>query len=337
MAAAERSLDVALPGLRLVVPAVSSAVARQIERGLSKFATNTAPSSITLTAQVRCEEASNPARASAVGATANTWYQFVVGCEREDGAVYATADGSVASIAFSTGELTLQLTPDVFDAPYSTWSDLLSAPLAAAWRRHRFFPLHAAAVSFDEATVLVIGASGSGKTTTALALVDGGGCWRADDKVLLHGTGRALRAMSLYANTNLAPATIAAHPSLRFALERPPINGTNDKRPCFLDEFDCRVDLRPFAPGALLFVEQEDCVESRLDRLSETDALLRLSAQSPTGAWRGSMKEQHRHLVAVARTLPAWRLRAGRDVLDRREHFASRVRAQLFAVPACSA
>lgn len=325
-------LDLALPSLRLVAPAVSPPLAAQIDRGLAKFARNTSQPAFTITTGVRVIDP-DADRAARLDQQANVRYQFVVGREERDRATYAAADGSSAQVDFDTGCLTLELTRDVFEAPHSTWSDLLSAPLAAAWRHHGFYPLHAASVSFDTAAAVIIGPSGAGKTTTALALVEGGGAWRADDKLLLHDAGDAVSAMSLYANTNLAPATIAAHPSLRFALERPPINDTNDKRPCALDEIGRRVDLSPFVPTALFFVQQTSCVESRLHRLSETDALLMLSAQSPAGARREAVKGQHQLLVAMARQLPAWRLESGRDVLERPVTFASGIRECLAGTP----
>jgi hypothetical protein len=335
VAAAAHALDLRLPCLRLQIPDASSALAEQIERALLKFAIDTAPSAFTITASVRCEDGSGGSSAAeAIAAEANIWYQFVVGHERAEGAAYATADGSVARIDFGRSQLTLQLTSAVFDAPYSTWSDLVSAPLASAWRFHGFFPLHAAAVSSDESTVLVIGASGSGKTTTALALVEAGGAWRADDKVLVYEEAGAVSAVSLYANTNLAPVTIAAYPSLGFAMHRPSINETNEKRPCFLAELDRRVDLTPCTPTALLFVEQAPRPDSHLRRITATEALLRLSAQSPTGAERRSLKAQHQRLVTMARTVPAWRLEAGRDVLERPVAFASRLREQVASGPA---
>lgn len=91
-----------------------------------------------------------PDEARAIADAANVQFQFVQGLEQGDTARYATADGSVAAINLETGQLRLSLNAAVFDAPSSTWSDLVAAPLAAAWRHHGFYPLHAAAVSFDD-------------------------------------------------------------------------------------------------------------------------------------------------------------------------------------------
>ena len=224
-----------LPWLRLTCRDEPETLTTQLSRALAKFAGGHGHVAVSLAASVSCSRTGHPDEARAIADAANVQFQFVQGLEQGDTARYATADGSVAAINLETGQLRLSLSAAVFDAPYSTWSDLVAAPLAAAWRHHGFYPLHAAAVSFDDGCApLVIGASGAGKTTMSLALLQRGATWRSDDKVLLHAATTTIVAASLYANTNLAPATIAAHGSLAFAMARPPINDTNDKRPCLL-------------------------------------------------------------------------------------------------------
>lgn len=299
-----------------------------MSRALAKFAGGHAPAVVALDVFISCDRSGNPDEARAIAAGANVQFQFVQGIEQGDTARYATADGSVAAIDLASGQLQLTLNAEVFDAPYSTWSDLVAAPLAAAWRHRGFYPLHAAAVSFaDGCAPLVIGASGAGKTTTSLALLQGGATWCSDDKVLLHTTAGTIVAASLYANTNLAPATIAAHDSLQFALDRPPINDTNDKRPCLLTEVSGAVDLSPFMPTALLFPRQVPRRHSTLRRLDQMDALMRLSAQSPMSGERAVVRRQHEQLVALARRVPAWEIEAGTDVLLSPAAFAGHVHA----------
>jgi len=324
-----------LPWLDLVCRDVPEALATQLSRALAKFAGGHGPVAVVLDVAMTADRTGAFDAADPIGAEANVQFQFVHGIEQADSARYATEDGSVATIDFASGRLQLTLNSQVFDAPYSTWSDLVAAPLAAAWRYHGFYPLHAAAVSFDDGCApLVIGASGSGKTTTSLALLQGGATWRSDDKVLLHDTGGRIEAGSLYANTNLAPATIAVHDALQFAMARPPINDTNDKRPCLLTEVSTAVDLSPFMPTALLFPRQVPRTVSMLRRLDDLDALLRLSAQSPMSGHRGRVRRQHEQLVALARRVPAWELEAGTDVLFAPEAFADRVRSAVLGAMA---
>ena len=320
---------VALPWLALSVPSLDHAIESQLQRAFAKFAVGHTDALHRLTARVTCDGHGAPDEARSLAEAANASFQFVVGRETADAARYATADGSVARVDFRTGELQLTLNEAVFDAPYSTWADLCAAPLAATWRYHGYVPLHAAAVSLEAHSVLVVGASGSGKTTTSLALATSDGVWRADDKVLLRETPDGFEAASLYANTNLAPATIAAHAPLAFALDRPPINDTNDKRACQLDELGHRVDFSPFMPSAVVFPRQVVRDRSSLRRLSTVDTVVRLAAQSPTGGDRASLRRQHQQLVALATRVPAWELEAGRDVLFDPPSFTTALRRTL--------
>ncbi len=61
--------------------------------------------------------------------------------------------------------------------------------------------IHATCVEVDGLAVLLLGASGSGKSDLALRLIDGGACLVADDQVLLSMQGDTLMAD--------APSTIA--------------------------------------------------------------------------------------------------------------------------------
>lgn len=313
------SSHLALPWLRLEFPDVDAQAWPWLEHAAAKFARGQTDTPLALTASVRV---SHHPRAVAPPREPNAEFQFVRGVEDASGASYVTDDGSSAAVDHATGALTLDLRPAVFEAPYSTWADLFAAPLSAHWRACGYFPLHAAAVSIGPATVVIVGESGAGKTTMALALVDAGGRWRADDKLLVHAGTQAVTAVSLYRNTNLPPRTIAHHASLAFALAKPPINETNDKRPCALDEVASAVDLTPFVPTAVLFPRQVKAPTSVLRPISQVACLMRLAEQSPTYGWRPRIRLQQQVLAALAAQAPAFEVDSGTDVLEARDTFA---------------
>ncbi len=314
-----------LPWLTASVSVADAGWMSQVRAATVKYArgddSRQRAASIAVTA---CTDAST-ACARAIFEAPSVEYQFVRGCVTDDLSVFATADGSLARLAHATRHIDLALTPAVFVAPYSTWPDLFAAPLAELWRDGGCYPLHAAAVTLGTHTVLIVGSSGAGKTTTALALLQGGATWRADDKVLLATRDEAVRGVSLYRNTNVAPTTIGAFSSLGFAHDRPPLDETNDKRACMLDEVTTAVDLRPFTPTAVLFPAQTGALQTRMVRIDETTALLRLAGQSPMSPVRRRARAQHEMLCRVASTLPAYALEAGTDVLTAPADVAGRV------------
>jgi len=287
----------------------------QIQRALFKVATgDAAPLVPTLRADFELGAALAPA--AAIWEHGSLKYQFARGTTDSDGARFATQDGSLLELDFGTNALRGFLSPSTFTAPYSTWPDLMLAPLTEYWREHGCFPLHAAGIALEDERFVIAGFSGSGKTTLSLACLAGGGTWHADDKLLFRLTPDGVRAVSLYRNTNLHPATVAHFSELAFTLERESIDETNVKRPCLLEELPVRVDLAPFAPTALLFPQVSDSNHTTLSRLAPADAYLRLAAQSPLSTHPSRMRAQVQTLAAVTRALPAFEVRSGRDVLE---------------------
>lgn len=304
----------ALPWLRLEAECDSLKTLREVERALFKLALGNLESGIP-PLQARFALGSTP-DATAVWDAGTLKYQFVQGTTDAEGARFATPDGSLLELDFRRQSLVGTLSPTTFAAPYSTWPDLMLSPLTEFWREHGCFPLHAAGVALEDERFVIAGFSGSGKTTLSLACLAGGGTWNADDKLLFRSTPDGTRAVSLYRNTNLHPATVAHFGDLAFTLERDSIDETNVKRPCLLEELPLRVDLAPFTPTVLLFPQVNDTAQTRVARLTPADTYLRLAAQSPLSTHPPRMRTQVRALAAVARSLPAFEVRSGRDVLE---------------------
>lgn len=321
----DTATDLPLPWSQIRVAARPGDLLTHVRSAVTKYSAGDSCRLFDLRVDVAVASASSRRDAARLFTHPTTCYQFVRGTEGLDESRYATADGSLARVRHADGMVELRLSPEVFTAPFSTWQDLFAAPLAEHWRTAGCVPLHAAAVTRGDVSTLVVGPSGSGKTTTAFALLLGPATWRADDKVLLRLEGSRPHAISLYRNANLAPATIAAFPQLTFAATRPPLDETNDKRACWLAEVSLPVDLATFEPTSLLFTQRGDSPNSRLSRLSPTEALLRLTAQSPRSGLRPRAAAQHHALCTLAATLPAFALEAGSDVLDRPAAFADRV------------
>jgi hypothetical protein len=308
---------VRLPWLDLEARFGDPIVGEEVARGLFKLADGQAATPTpSLTATFDRSESERDARAARrVWDSATLHYQFVRGCTSRDTAAFATPNGSLIELDFAARSLRAALRPAVFTAPYSTWSDFLLAPLTEYWREHGCFPLHAGAVELQHERFLVSGFSGSGKTTLCLACLAAGGVWRADDKVLFRASDAGISALSLYRNTNLHPDTVRHHADLSFTLARDPIDETNAKRPCLLEELPVRSDLSEFAPTALLFPGVADRAVTEVVRLPRTEAVVRLAGQSPLSRHPARVAAQVRALAALVRRVPSFEVRSGRDVL----------------------
>lgn len=321
------STRLSLPWLELRLETDTVETRSQLEWALFKLAAGGTAGVPCL--EARFKQAAEPEarqRAAAVWERGTLKYQFVRGEAEAVGARFATADGSLLELDLERGVLRGQVYRETFTAPYSTWADLVLAPLTEFWRHHGCYPLHAGAVELGEHRFLVPGFSGSGKTTFCLAALAAGGIWRADDKLLFRTNEPGPRAISLYRNTNLHPETVRHYVRLAFTLDRDPIDETNPKRPCLLEELPVPVDLSEFVPTAVLFPGVSGAAETAISRLSPPEAHVRLAAQSPLSAYPPRIREQVRAVAALARHLPAFQLAGGRDLLEEPAAAAERVR-----------
>jgi hypothetical protein len=231
--------------------------------------------------------------------------------------VHLPADGSSA-----TGEL---CAPSEERYQGST-KVLLQVAVTLALRCARLFHLHAAALMHPAgAAVLVVGASGAGKTTTALALLEAGFLYLGDDAIFLapepdEAPDPALCAVAFPCAFHLGPATLAAFPRLLPLAGLPPPG--SDKRP--LDPrqaFPGRY--RPALPlhrGAtlLLLPSVSDSERTALAPVTQAEAFGHLLASSAVLVVDGIPRrdESHRSLRALCAAATSFALCLGRDALS---------------------
>ncbi len=135
---------------------------------------------------------------------------------------YALCDGrsqAVIDVDARRVEITLRRVRD--GAFAATTSGLCHASLCLALREWGLFELHAAAVCDERATWLIVGNSGSGKSSLALAFLSDSARYLGDDRVLLareHGATAVVRAYPRI--FHVALATASAMPALLSLSER---------------------------------------------------------------------------------------------------------------------
>ena len=150
----------------------------------------------------------------------------------------------------------------------------LFVALAIALRLHGLFHVHGGAVvRGDGARVLVLGDSGSGKSTVTLALVAHDPSGRArhlgDDALFVTASGERAELVAFPRPFHLGPATLAAFPSLLRAGEARDANG---KRDVPLDAVPGAFARRMDAPHVVLFPRVTRDAETRVVAISMADA-----------------------------------------------------------------
>ncbi len=190
-------------------------------------------------------------------------------------------------------------------------------------RLRGLYALHAGAVALEGRACLVVGASGTGKSTLVLGLARAGWALVSDDSVLLARRGSGLEVLALRRGIFLDPATA----------------GPGEWRACPLLEGRKQELLVPdlvraarATPALLLSSELVHQAETSFEPLSQAEATFALARESRLGELdRDGASDHLQVLSSLAATTPAVRARLGRDVVDHPAAVAERLRALLEA------
>jgi hypothetical protein len=250
---------------------------------------------------------------------------------RNDGGIRIT-DGA-SELRLDDGEARIRMR--IADGPRGAEAPapvMLFIALMIALRRHGLFHLHAAGLVQDGGRGrLVIGESGAGKSTAAMALVRSGWRWLGDDAVLLAEREKRIVVLAVPREFHLGPRTLAAFPEVA-PLAGNPYRTEHDKRP--VDPRLAAPDRHApsmAAPGVLLFPEVARDRSTALAPIDRAEALGALLPSSALVVVPG-LPRAAEHLAvlrALADGARAFRATLGPDLLERPSLLAERIDAAL--------
>jgi hypothetical protein len=164
--------------------------------------------------------------------------------------------------------------------------------------------LHASAVVMDGVAVALVGAAGTGKSTTAAALAARGHALLADDVLALRVVGDAIEAQPAYPQLRLWPDIVPA--LLGPGAELPPLTPNWDKRGLRLDDAFHPHPL-PLKALYVLCGREAGPDAPRLEPMGAKEAGLALVANGYVGWFpdRGAQARELETLARVARAVPA--------------------------------
>lgn len=184
--------------------------------------------------------------------------------------------------------------------------------VAALLRRQGSYLLHAASCAWQGASLLLVGRSGSGKTTTALNLALHGWEHQANDVTLLRQGESGMVAWPTPDEIWVRPATLALLPALH-AYQATALTGLEQANTIHLRRLTPRPGLQSTPIAAICF-PQVTAGPTRLLPQSQSMALARLLEES-LDCWDPAAAAEHTaFLSAMARQAPAYTLHLGRDV-----------------------
>ena len=187
-----------------------------------------------------------------------------------------------------------------------------------AMRRCGLFELHAAGVvAPDNNGMLIIGPSGSAKSTLATQLAASGWQYLSDDKLLLHVDNNVVHARALRRVFALAASAFSSNLMSNFdSMTTAPLPFDSVKRrfepqAVFPEKF-----VETCVPRTLFFSRITNASQSQTQQLTHSETMARLIRMCPWSAYDKPVAHLHlRALGQMARQAKGYELRAGTDLL----------------------
>lgn len=192
--------------------------------------------------------------------------------------------------------------------------------LEAALRASDQVPIHAAGLTLDDRIIMVIGQSGAGKTTTALALCGAGFGLCSDDLMICRVIGDGVTAWGLPRSLKVHRRSAAMLPWTTPLLTGNWSDEDEKALPLAALRGSVRVeDSRPRPVVAIGLLERTGSAQSGLGSVGQAEMLAIAAADHIRTSRQGVLPGHASRLAALAaifRRLPAHRILAGADPTD---------------------
>lgn len=233
---------------------------------------------------------------------------------------YYLAEGDVVAhfpkygrlkLDLENGRTTGQIVKVALDT-YGVLEDIIAIGLSPHLRRRGMFLIHAFAAAYQGQAGLLVGGVGAGKTTTGMALLNGG--WRllSNDSPILNEEGEVLSYPGVLAAFG---DTFGRFPATKHLETAAPEKKGRAKITVEADLVWPNVWLDSARAGAIFFPQIEDRTHHQAERITAPDALRRLLPHA-VEQWDREMIGRHLLLLRnLVEKTPAYVLHLGPDVL----------------------
>lgn len=243
-------------------------------------------------------------------------------CHTDGGRYYLTIEDSLIAtgIAEASDSLCVWIGNTAHAREPLSLFNVMAYALDIALRRCGLYQLHGAGMVTPDgkAGALILGASGSGKSTFAAVLASRGWLYLTDDALLLNEEGGVVHARGIRRFFSASEATLASC-SLKFlnqAVGAPMLSDPHKRRleplVAFPDQF-----MTSCVPDALFFVSITGKTSSEVESTPRVDTMARLIRSNPWASYDKLTARDHLQILSrLTNQCKAFSLRAGVDVLS---------------------
>ena len=236
---------------------------------------------------------------------------------------YRTPDGYDVVCGSSRVTLDIGANAARFNVHQSLWQsplvDQRRLILVSLWiilHSHQRYGMHAGCVVGGNGGILIAGASGTGKSTLTLALVESGCSVLSDDSVLVSRQGYQVEAGAFRRGLSCGRKTADAFQIVLDAYERGEAVGSG-KRRFNLEEVFPRSHVGSAVPNLILYPAIGSRARSSLAPVDPATSLFALTCHSPdVFDDMDSKKRQLSALTRLAHQASSYRIELGADVLE---------------------
>lgn len=183
--------------------------------------------------------------------------------------------------------------------------------------QYDYYDLHGAGLTHNGKGFLILGPSGSGKSSLALNLVEKGWHYASDDALIMNANKSDIAVLSFRKQFYVDPALAKCFPELERILTN---HSHNKSEKCFIDLDEVWPGrFQPqFIPDKLIFCSVTGGETSQIQPISKTDALLRLLPQSASVFFnRCFAQKQVETLKRLVEQTHCYQLDAGIDIYEK--------------------
>lgn len=244
-------------------------------------------------------------------------YNFARGYRDQGQTIFVGVEGAWLLVDEARRHVQAWIPEHLLTGPPWPIRDLLNAGLAALLRACGRFPLHASGAARSGLGLLVVGRSGSGKTSLNLNLLRRGWDWVADDKIILTAaTDGPLEAWGLLEPAHVDPALARYFPEVAGGLRQLRLDPNQIKLDMVPSEIYGHVAIPCCSPRWLVFPEIGPALRSSIQRMDTSQAFAALLEQSPVVSDPVATRQNLALLARLARECTSLGLQAGTDLLE---------------------